>query len=146
MAALSTFNDGDRLDRNGPDDYVLNTSSGKYVKFGTVAQLYKEPAKQGSATVLGEVSGAAAALSNSVVPVNVSGSAASVAPPPSPNPGDWFEVVDSRGNASVNNITVDFVTAGIPLNGASDNFVIDVDGGSAEFVYIDATVGWAYSL
>ena len=42
MAALSTFNDGDRLDRIGPGDYSLNPA-GRFVKAGTVAELYVEP-------------------------------------------------------------------------------------------------------
>ena len=39
MAALSTFADGTRLDRIGPNDYSANVS-GRYIKDGDIAELY----------------------------------------------------------------------------------------------------------
>lgn len=68
-----------------------------------------------------------------------------VALPASPVPGDTFAVFDSRSAATANNITVDFVTASQPYNGAADNAVLAVNKDYAEFRYIDGAIGWRLS-
>lgn len=82
------------------------------------------------------------ATANRINLVNVSGGVVTVEPPASPVAGDRFAVVDSRGNAATNNITVDFIAVTQPLHGSADNWIMNTDRDYAEFVYVDATVGW----
>ena len=74
--------------------------------------------------------------------VDVSGGSVTVNPPSSPNPKDSFAVSDTRENATVNNITIDFVTAGQNFHASSQNDTIDTDLGYREYTYIDGTIGW----
>jgi len=60
--------------------------------------------------------------------------------PASANTGDRIRVTDAGDNAATNNITVD--RNGHNINGAASNFVVDVDKGWVEFVYVNATLGW----
>ncbi len=62
-----------------------------------------------------------------------------------PVAGDWFEVWDVYGNASTNNITVDFT--GSTYEGASGgSYIINTNDGLVRFEYIDTTEGWKYII
>lgn len=78
------------------------------------------------------------------VPVDVSSTATIFTPPASPQAGDWFAVVDSRGNAGTNNITVDFngVTPVQRYYGVQQDDVLSTDQISVRYLYIDSNVGW----
>ena len=76
-------------------------------------------------------------------PVNtIPSGVVSVAPPPSPATGDVFEVVDSRANAALNSITVDFIGASQNLYAQADNYILTTPGQFARFRYINTTIGW----
>ena len=91
--------------------------------------------------VAGEGSGAINAFFFVVTPVNTTAVPATVTPQAFPSSGSWFLVSDSRGNAATNNITVDFT--GTALNGVpNDMYVINTDRGCAQFIYINATIGY----
>jgi hypothetical protein len=78
-------------------------------------------------------------------PVNSTGGVITVDPPAAPVADDEFAVFDSRSQAAANNITVDFVSAGQPYNGAADNAVLAANKDFAKFRYVDATIGWRLS-
>lgn len=82
------------------------------------------------------------AVKGVVHPVDCSGGAITVTPPSSPSIRDRFALSDCNANAGTNNITVDFVTASQNLFGGSNTYVINVDGGYVEFMYMGATTGW----
>lgn len=71
-----------------------------------------------------------------------SSAAITVDPPSSPVINDRFGVSDIQANAATNNITVDFVTAGQNLLSASQNYIINSDGGAVQFIYCGASIGW----
>lgn len=75
-------------------------------------------------------------------PVNCTSSAITITPPSNPQARDTFAISDSRGNASINNITINFSTASQNLHGSVQNYVVDVDQAYVEFIYINNTVGW----
>jgi len=93
-----------------------------------------------------EVSGTITVSVGDLVPVNVTSSAVTINPPASPSQGDTFAIVDSRGNAATNLITVDFVNASQLLFGTSENYELNADGGFARFRYINSTIGWIVEL
>ena len=78
-----------------------------------------------------------------VVKVDVTSNTVDVLPPENVSPGDKFYVVDARGNAATNNITVDFVTGGYNLAGVSANDVISTDYELKTYLYIDSVYGFA---
>ena len=49
-------------------------------------------------------------------------------------------VVNSRANANTNNITINFASQ--LRHGANTNRVINTARGRAEFMYVNATIGW----
>ncbi len=60
----------------------------------------------------------------------------------SPSINDRFSVVDATGTANTNNITIDFTTPSQKLYGTVQNYIINVNGGCADFIYLGATTGW----
>lgn len=79
------------------------------------------------------------AVVGQTLPVNSTSSVIEIDQPASPSAGDTFRVIDSRGTAGTNNITVDFTD---PLHGTVQDYIIDVDGRSVTFEYINSTIGW----
>lgn len=71
---------------------------------------------------------------------DVSSSAITVTLPASPSMGNDVSINDFTRNAATNNITV--ARNGKNILGVAEDFVIDIDGGSATFTYSDATNGW----
>jgi len=92
--------------------------------------------------VTAELIGSPTALDTYLIPINTTGVSSSVTVPASPNFNTYFGVVDSRANASTNNITINFIGAGDNYYGVSQNYVLNTDGEFAAFRYINATVGW----
>lgn len=76
------------------------------------------------------------------LPINVTSGTVEIDVPANPNPGDWFSIVDSRGNAGSNNITVDFTSQTQPLHGTVQNYIMNTSAKMATFRYVDATIGW----
>lgn len=74
--------------------------------------------------------------------VNSTSSAITVTPPASPVIGDRFAISDATANAATNNITVGFSAASQKLYGVTQNYVLNVNGGFAEFIYVGSTTGW----
>ena len=60
--------------------------------------------------------------------------------PPSPTVGDEIYVFDASGTAATYNITV--ARNSNLINGNAGNFLIDLNGGAASFVYTGASYGW----
>ncbi|MDJ0689238.1 MAG: hypothetical protein QNJ41_12085 [Xenococcaceae cyanobacterium MO_188.B32] len=75
-------------------------------------------------------------------PVDCTAVPITTTPPSNPTIDDLFAVADARANSSINNITIDFAGAGQLLHGSLDIFVLNQDGGYAEFRYIGGEVGW----
>lgn len=63
-------------------------------------------------------------------------------PTGTPQINSRFAISDATANAGTNNITIDFVSAGDDLYGASQNYILNVDGGYVEFIWMGATTGW----
>ena len=72
--------------------------------------------------------------------VDCSGGAITVTFPLSPVFGDEIRVIDGTGNAATNNITIN--RNGNKIQGAADNFIIDVNRAAVGFVYYNAAQGW----
>lgn len=81
-------------------------------------------------------------LVGELVRVDTTANTVDVLPPENASPGDKFYVVDARGNAATNNITVDFVAGGYNLAGVSANDVISTDYELKSYLYIDSVAGW----
>lgn len=113
----------------------------------TVIEIYKTVDMNGnwlkfSEDLQTEVTSTTTATKFSTLPVNTTGGAVTVNPPGTPLAEDWFAVSDSRGQASANNITVDFTTAGQKLHGATSNYTMISTREYVKFVYVNSTVGW----
>lgn len=74
--------------------------------------------------------------------VDCSSGAITVTPPSSPVIGERFAISDAKANAATNNITVGFSAASQKLYGVTQNYVLNVNGGYVEFIYVGATTGW----
>lgn len=74
--------------------------------------------------------------------VDCSAGTITVNPPSSPAVNDRFAVSDATANAGTNNITIDFDTANQNLYGVQQNYIINADGGTVEFVWVGSTTGW----
>lgn len=56
--------------------------------------------------------------------------------------GTRFSVSDGAAFSATNNLTVDFTTNSQKLYGTVQNYILNVDGGYAEFIYMGAGTGW----
>lgn len=91
--------------------------------------------------------GAYTASNNEEVPVDTNAGVVTIELPASPSAGYRVRVVDWRFTAGTNNITVtNNATPGTNLiNGSLSDYIMNVNGAIAEFVFMDAgseTVGW----
>jgi hypothetical protein len=86
------------------------------------------------------VNGPYTASINDVIFVNTSASAHTITLPATPVLGHKVLISDLSNNASTNNITVGRNSE--KIDGAEDNFTIDVNNGSVEFIYTNTTYGW----
>jgi len=74
--------------------------------------------------------------SSSVITISLPSTASLVA-------GDIIEVIDIKGNSTVNNITLDFITATQKLEGEDNNFILDDNGSYFRFIWSgDSVIGW----
>jgi hypothetical protein len=80
---------------------------------------------------------------NVFLPVNVTSNTVEIdLPAGTPSAGDVLKITDSRANAGTNNITIDFISAGDNFHGSSQNAVLNLDGSTVTFTYINAAIGW----
>jgi hypothetical protein len=86
------------------------------------------------------VNGPYTASINDVIFVNTSASAHTITLPATPILGHKVLISDLSNNANINNITVGRNSE--KIDGAEDNFTIDVNNGSVEFIYTNTTYGW----
>lgn len=93
-------------------------------------------------TLQPEAGGTVNAVVGGISFVNTSVIVGTVNPPSSPEPLDTFAVSDSRGNASVNNITVDFAGASVNFHGSSSNHIIASSRDCVQFLYVNSAIGW----
>lgn len=88
-----------------------------------------------------ETSGAISPALEYLTPVNTL-LTSGVITPASPSTNSRFAIVDSRANASVNNILINFSGATQKLYGSLQNYIINEDGGYITFRYLNSTIGW----
>lgn len=62
--------------------------------------------------------------------------------PQAPVPGNTVEILDGGGNLSLNNVTLD--PGSYKIDGASGTVPLSVNNSMVKFVYMNATVGWAF--
>jgi hypothetical protein len=75
-----------------------------------------------------------------VVFVNSASGAYTITLPPTPTLGNKVIIADLANNSSINNITVGRNSE--KIDGVEENFTIDVNNGSVEFIYTNTTYGW----
>lgn len=121
---------------------TLNTASNVSTAYSYVSSTEWAAYGVSDLSIVAETAVGATAVVGTELPVNSTGGAVVVNPPASPTAGQIFAVFDSRSQAAVNNITVDFITAGVNLNGVAANYVLSTTRGYVEFKYINATTGW----
>lgn len=93
-------------------------------------------------TIAAEINVDGAVLINTITPVDVSANSVVITPPSSPVSSDKFRIIDSKANAGINNIVVDFVTSSQPLHNNIQNDVLNMHGDFREYIYVDSTIGW----
>jgi len=71
---------------------------------------------------------------------NTTSAAFTVTLPASPTAGDVIGLKDYANTFDTNNLTID--PNGNNIQGSANNFIISVEGTSAQFIYVDATRGW----
>ena len=86
------------------------------------------------------VNGAYTASINDIIFVNTSASAHTITLPATPVLGHKVLISDLSNNANTRNITVGRNSE--KIDGAEENFTIDVNNGSVEFIYTNTTYGW----
>jgi hypothetical protein len=86
------------------------------------------------------VNGPYTASINDVIFVNTSASAHTITLPATPILGHKVLISDLSNNANINNITVGRNSE--KIDGVEENFTIDVNNGSVEFIYTNTTYGW----
>lgn len=80
-----------------------------------------------------------AAASDKII-VDSSSSAITITLPLNPTFGDEVTIIDGSANSQVNSITIN--RNGRNIDGAADDFEIDVNGAGFNFVYYNQTRGW----
>jgi hypothetical protein len=128
---------------NGMDSLILDSGgkgSAVYLRLrgGTDFNYRFIPTETFSA----EVTLTTTAKRGSYLLVNSTSGAKTVNPPANPKIGDWFGVIDSRGQSGTNNITVDFISASQKYHGSSTNAVLSTNAASERFEWFGTTIGW----
>ncbi len=91
--------------------------------------------------LVSETSGTFSASLSYLTPVNVTTGISTVTPPAG-SVNARFALIDSRANSATYNITVSFSGTGDKLYGSLQDYVMDQDGASATFRYLNSTIGW----
>lgn len=86
----------------------------------------------------------AALANNAEIIGDTSGGAFTLLLPNSPTIGTRVRLTDKKGTWSTNNLTLD--RNGENIKGAAANFTLDVNYGSVEAVFADATDGWLFFI
>lgn len=73
---------------------------------------------------------------------NTTAGAITVQAPSAPAINNRFAVADARATAATNNITIDFTTGSQKLYGTVQNYIVNVNGGYVEFIYMGTSTGW----
>ncbi len=71
---------------------------------------------------------------------NTSGGIFTINLPSSPSAGNIISVKDYINNFATNNLTIG--RGGSPIDGNTENLVLDIDGQSVTLIYVDGTRGW----
>jgi len=127
--------------------YTLNSSSGTDVTIAQGAGVVITRSSNELTIAANSVSvtsttletAAITGVKNKITLVDCSAAIRTVNPPTSPAINDRFSVSDAKAASATYNITVDFVTASQPLYGASQNYIINANGGYSRFIYWDAS-------
>lgn len=80
------------------------------------------------------------ATSGDIIVADTSGGAFTITLPASPGAGEWVQILPEKASYAANNLTIG--RNGKDINSTAENFLIDVDGVSVRFTYIDTTIGW----
>lgn len=105
------------------------------------ARMNADVTLQSNITAATFTSSSASASNGQTLACDTSGGAISITAPGSPSQNYRFRIVDIKGSASTNNITV--LRNSSNIAGVADDFAIDINWADITFVYYDATVGWA---
>ena len=87
-----------------------------------------------------EVTATQAVASNTKNIIDCSSASVTVTFPAAPDLGDEIRIIDGTGSAATNNIIIN--RNGNKIQGATDNFTIDVNRAAVGFVYYNAAQGW----
>lgn len=96
-----------------------------------------------NAAKVAEATTATTAVPNQVYIVDTTSTAVTVTLPANPKFGDQVKVIDGVGNAETNNITI--ARNGSNLLGSGNDFTVDINRASIEFVYYNTIQGWIIS-
>lgn len=80
------------------------------------------------------------AIAGDLVPCNTTAGGFNVTLPATPSKDEFVTVMDYAGKFATNNLTV--LRNGNPMQGATEDFICDINRETRTFVYIDATQGW----
>lgn len=115
---------------------------GQYLSIATASSTYATKAELeafSSESFLIKAESYTANISD-VVFVNTASGLYTITLPVSTTLGDKVTILDLANNAATNNITVD--PNGSKIDGASGNFIIDINNAAIEFIYSNNTYGW----
>lgn len=128
-------------------DVSLRPGDGITLQYDATASKWRSPGmtvRAGSQPPASETiqSSGFTAVLRTIHAVDCSGGTISVTPPSSPGIGDRFAISDAAAASSTNNITINFSGSSQKLYGTVQNYVININGGYAEFIYMGSTTGW----
>ncbi len=129
-------------DANAEDAVGTNHIHGQYLSISSASSTYatkSELAAFSPENFLIKAEAYTANISDTVF-VNTALGAYIITLPTSATLGDNLKIIDLANNAETNNITVD--PNGLNIDGASGNFIIDINNAGVEFIYTNNTYGW----
>lgn len=133
------------------DDFELNTqlslvtvvnTDGSDNFYVTVTDSKYESVASGFIIGATTTASTATAVKGRVLLVDTRTTTVTVNPPADPETNDIFGVTDAYSNATANNITIDFMTAGHLIHSQSENIVLNVNTARMKFLYANDTIGW----
>ena len=124
------------------DAVGVNHIHGQYLSTSTASTVYAtkaELAAFSSETFLIKTESYVASNNDGVF-VNTASGLYTITLPSSATLGNKVTIIDLANNAATNNITVN--PNGLKIDGASSNFIIDINNAAIEFIYSNNTYGW----
>jgi hypothetical protein len=124
------------------DAVGVNHIHGQYLSTNTASAVYAtkaELAAFSSETFLIKTESYVASNNDGVF-VNTASGLYTITLPSSATLGNKVTIIDLANNAATNNITVN--PNGLKIDGASSNFIIDINNAAIEFIYSNNTYGW----